>query len=66
MSIERDLILFAIDENPDSALKAGVSLQDALETMAKIGSPDEVIAASFLLNNVNQGIGKILRGFSKN
>lgn len=62
MSIAYDLVYLAAEEGEVVAIEAATILQDALETIAEIGSDDEVIAASFLLGNVNQGITEITEG----
>ena len=62
MSIAYNLIHLAADESEETALGAAQALQDALETMTMVGSDEEIVAASFLLANVNQGVTEILEG----
>ncbi len=61
-SIVLSIVQFASDEGKSSAIERCESLQEALETIAEIGSKNEGAAAGFLLKNVNQAIKEILEG----
>ncbi len=61
-SIALSYIQFAVDEGRESSIKSLEELRDSLEEIIEIGSEAEVAAATFLLDNVHQGLKDVLEG----
>jgi len=60
MSVSSSIVCLAKGGSKEIVIGTAEILQNALETIQKVGTPKEIVSAAFLLDAVNRGIKRVI------